>query len=71
MRIEPGSGQVKVWTLPEETPDDQETVATMSLADDGDATRIELAQGPFLTEARRELHDAGWNDTLDRLAAAF
>ena len=50
-------------------PDDQETVATLTLADEGDATRIELVQGPFRTEARRELHDAGWSDTLDKLAA--
>ena len=28
-----------------------------------------LYQGPFRTEARRELHDAGWSDTLDKLAA--
>jgi uncharacterized protein YndB with AHSA1/START domain len=52
-------------------PDDQETVATLTLADEGEATRIELVQGPFRTEARRALHDAGWNDTLDRLAASL
>ena len=52
-------------------PDDQETVATLTLLEAGDATRIELVQGPFRTEARRELHDAGWSDTLDRLSALF
>ena len=32
------------------------------------ATDIELTQGPFATEARRELHQAGWTDSLARLA---
>jgi len=57
------------WEPPD--PDDQETVVTLTLADDGDATRVELVQGPFRTEARRELHAAGWRDTLDKLAAVL
>ena len=32
------------------------------------ATEIELTQGPFATEARRQLHEAGWTDSLARLA---
>lgn len=52
-------------------PDDQETVATLTLTDEGDSTRIELVQGPFRTEARRELHDAGWTDTLDKLVSSL
>jgi hypothetical protein len=32
------------------------------------ATEIELTQGPFATEARRDLHEAGWTDSLARLA---
>jgi len=52
-------------------PDDQETVATLTLSDVGGTTRIELVQGPFLTEARRELHDAGWTDTLDKLVSSL
>jgi len=57
------------WEPPD--PDDQETVATLTLAGDGDSSRIELVLGPFRTEARRELHDAGWSDTLDRLAESL
>jgi hypothetical protein len=29
----------------------------------------QLAQGPFATEARRELQKAGWTDSLARLAS--
>jgi hypothetical protein len=32
------------------------------------ATEVALTHGPFATEARRELHEAGWTDTLARLA---
>jgi hypothetical protein len=32
------------------------------------ATEIEFTQGPFATEARRDLHEAGWTDTFARLA---
>ena len=57
------------WEPPD--PDDQETVATLTLAEEDGSTRIELVQGPFRTEARRELHAAGWSETLDKLAALF
>jgi hypothetical protein len=33
------------------------------------ATELALTQGPFATAARRELHKAGWTDTLARLAS--
>jgi uncharacterized protein YndB with AHSA1/START domain len=48
--------------------DDRETVVRLALRDGAGATEIELSQGPFATEARRELHEAGWTDTLARLA---
>jgi uncharacterized protein YndB with AHSA1/START domain len=57
------------WEPPD--PDDQETVVTLTLAEEGDSTRVELVQGPFRTGARRELHEAGWSDTLDRLAGSL
>lgn len=53
------------WEPPD--PDDQETVVTLSFVDQGERTTVVLDQGPFRTEARRELHAAGWTDTLDRL----
>ena len=54
------------WEPPD--PDDRETVARLALRERGGATEIEIVQGLFATEARRELHEAGWTDTLARLA---
>ena len=53
------------WEEPD--PDDRETVVTLSFHEDPEGTRVVLDQGPFATEARRALHDAGWTETLDRL----
>jgi uncharacterized protein YndB with AHSA1/START domain len=49
-------------------PDDVETVARLSFRDSGDSTEILLSQGPFKTDARRELHRDGWGESLDKLA---
>ena len=48
-------------------PDDQETVVTLTFEPTDRGTRLVLDQGPFRTAARRELHHAGWTDTLERL----
>jgi uncharacterized protein YndB with AHSA1/START domain len=56
------------WEEPD--PDDQETVVTLTFARAGERTRLVLDQGPFKTEARHELHRAGWTETLDRLERA-
>jgi uncharacterized protein YndB with AHSA1/START domain len=53
------------WDPPD--PDDQETLASLTLRERGGATEIELTHGPFATEARRDLHEAGWTDTFARL----
>jgi uncharacterized protein YndB with AHSA1/START domain len=53
------------WEEPD--PDDQETVATLTLRDLGDATELVLAQGLFATEGRRALHEQGWTDSFERL----
>jgi len=53
------------WEEPD--PDDQETVVTLSFLDHREGTRLVLDQGPFATEARRALHEAGWTETLERL----
>ena len=39
----------------------------LSFLDHGDGTKLILDQGPFATEARRALHEAGWTETLERL----
>lgn len=55
------------WEDPD--PHDQETVAELSFNDLDGSTRLVLDQGAFATEARRQLHDDGWSDSLDRLQA--
>ena len=55
------------WEPPD--PDDRETIALLTLCDANGATDVELLQGPFVTEARRDLHQAGWADSVARLAS--
>ena len=53
------------WEDPD--PDDIENVARLTFEDRGDSTRVVLVQGPFKTEARRQLHHDGWTDSFDKL----
>ena len=54
------------WEEP--TPDDRETVVTLTLRDvNGGSTNVLLDQGVFATEERLALHTQGWTDSLDRL----
>ena len=55
------------WDPPD--PDDQETVVRLTLEESGGATTLDLSQGEFLTEARLELHRAGWSDSVAKLTA--
>jgi uncharacterized protein YndB with AHSA1/START domain len=55
------------WEPPD--PDDRETIARLTLRDANGAADVELLQGQFATEARRDLHQAGWADSLARLAS--
>lgn len=48
-------------------PDDVENLVELAFADAGGSTEVAFRQGPFKTEARRELHRNGWGDTFDRL----
>ena len=54
-----------VWEDPD--PDDQETVVTLTFERVGENTKLSLDQGSFKTDARYELHEGGWIETLDRL----
>lgn len=54
-----------MWARPD--PDDVETLADLTFRDLGDRTEVALTQGPFKTEARRELHRDGWGDSFDKL----
>lgn len=53
------------WEEPD--PDDQETVVKLSFLDDREETKLVVDQGPFATQARYALHEAGWTETLERL----
>ena len=48
-------------------PDDVDTLVELSFRDLGESTEVALTQGPFKTEARRELHRNGWMDSFDKL----
>ena len=53
------------WEEP--TPDDRETLVTLTLEEVDGSTNVTLDQGVFGTEERLALHTQGWNDSLDRL----
>lgn len=53
------------WNEP--TPDDSETVVSLSLTPVGAATRVSLSHGEFATAERLELHRGGWADSFERL----
>jgi uncharacterized protein YndB with AHSA1/START domain len=53
------------WEDPD--PDDVENLVELALRELGDSTEVSLAQAPFRTEARRELHRDGWTDSFDKL----
>jgi uncharacterized protein YndB with AHSA1/START domain len=55
----------------EPDPDDQETLVTLTFEPTGPGTRLVLNHGPFKTESRRQLHHAGWTETLDRLGQSL
>lgn len=65
--VDPPSRLAYTFRYEEPDPDDQENLVAVVLLDREGATRIDLAHGPFATEERRALHEAGWTDTLDRL----
>jgi uncharacterized protein YndB with AHSA1/START domain len=53
------------WEDPD--PDDVETLVELSFRDLGESTEVVFTQGPFNSEARRELHRKGWTDSLNKL----
>ena len=54
------------WEEP--AADDRDNVVTLTLREVGGATELVVDHGPFATGARRALHEAGWTDSVDRLA---
>ena len=65
--VDPPHRLVFTFEWEEPDPDDQKTDVTLSFFDDPEGTTLVLDQGPFATEARHALHEAGWTETLERL----
>jgi uncharacterized protein YndB with AHSA1/START domain len=55
-----------VWEEPD--PDDRETLVRLAFLPRAEGTLVVLDQGPFATDERFALHEAGWTETLERLA---
>ena len=56
------------WEEP--TPDDRDTVVTLSLGAECESTTVNLTQGEFATEERLALHRNGWTDSFEKLRVA-
>jgi uncharacterized protein YndB with AHSA1/START domain len=69
--VDPPARLVYTFRWEDPTPDDRETLVTLSLRVRGDGTELDLAQGAFATEERRALHREGWSDSLDKLDELF
>jgi uncharacterized protein YndB with AHSA1/START domain len=65
--IDPGARLAYTFRYEPPDPDDRETVVALSFRDLGESTGLTVEQGTFATEARRALHEQGWNESLDRL----
>jgi len=48
---------------------DRETVVTLTLHDSGEQTEVKLMQGEFATQERLNLHQDGWRESFEKLAA--
>jgi uncharacterized protein YndB with AHSA1/START domain len=65
--VDPPGSLAFTFTYEEPDPDDVETLVELSFREHGESTELVFTQGPFKTEARRELHRAGWTDSFERL----
>ena len=63
VRIDPPSLLTYTFRWEEPTPDDRETLVTLSLRDVDGSTNVILDQGVFATEERLALHAQGWTDS--------
>jgi uncharacterized protein YndB with AHSA1/START domain len=67
LEIDPARRLVYSFEWEDPDPDDRPTVVELSFLDHRAGARLVVEQGPFATEERLSLHEAGWTDTLDRL----
>jgi uncharacterized protein YndB with AHSA1/START domain len=68
-QVDPPARLAYTFRWEEPDPDDRENVVTLSFRDLGESAEVDFSQGPFATEARRALHEQGWTDGWERLAA--
>ena len=69
VEISPPSRLAYTFRWDEPTPDDRETVVTLTARAVGEGTELTLRQTGFATAERLELHRGGWTDSLDKLSA--
>ena len=67
LSVDPAREVSYTFQYEEPTPDDRETVVTLTLEGRGQETAMSLTHGNFATEERLALHRSGWSDSLDRL----
>jgi uncharacterized protein YndB with AHSA1/START domain len=65
--VDPPERLVYTFRWEDPTPDDRETVVTLSLRDVGERTEVDFTQEAFATEERRALHERGWSDSFEKL----
>lgn len=58
---------VYTFSWDEPTPDDTETVVTLTLEAHDGGSRVSLSQGLFATAERLALHRGGWTDSFEKL----
>jgi uncharacterized protein YndB with AHSA1/START domain len=69
LAVDPPRRLVFTFRWDEPDPHDRETVVRIALEAEADTTLVALWQGTFATEARLDLHRAGWTDSFERLRA--
>ncbi len=67
LEVDPPDRLSYTFRWEEPTPDDRETVVTLTLREVDGSTNVVLDQGVFATEERLALHTQGWTDSLERL----
>src|SRR6476646_2906872 len=63
--------QKLVFTWAWRTMPERESLVTVELKPDGDATLLTLTHSQFFDEAARDSHNEGWSGTLGKLARLF
>ena len=69
LEVEPPSRLAYTFRWDEPTPDDRETVVTLTLVAADVGTELTVRHGDFATEERLALHRGGRRDSLDKLSA--